>query len=284
MCARDAPVAWAAWSCVVLAVASAASEIIVYKMVGDDVVFNTTGASAAGPGTVVWKHNHSLAMEFDGTDIESYRQFSERGTLDRTSGEMKLTGLTRSDSGLYTSDIEGVTTPDFRLIVIPPVPRPTVGTSCDEERASCTLTCDGDTADAGPVTHRWRRDDEWTTGSQALVITKEDSSGVGEFSCLLENPVSRMSSEPVTNPFSTTPGGKLNVSMGVTVFIALLGAVLLLVGVHRCKAGMWFFQKTSMPWEPNFWRKNERPPRDAAECNGTSAQERAQSDEETPLS
>ncbi|XP_034406439.1 sialoadhesin-like isoform X2 [Cyclopterus lumpus] len=287
MCAREASVRLAAWSCVLLAVVCADSEINVYGKLGGEVLLKPGNASvtaAAGAAAAIWTHDQNIAIDFDGAETVRYRQFKERGSLNPKNGEMTITGLTRSDSGLYTCEVNGVlASPNLRLLVISAVPKPTVGKSCDEE--SCTLTCDGDTAGAGPVTFRWRSDGESTTGSQALHITKDGSSGFKEFSCELENPVGRERSQPVPNPLaSTSPGGKLNVSTGVTVFIALLVAVLLLVAVHRFKTGMWFFQKTSMPWEPNFWRKNEMPPRNAAASNGTSAQENGQIDEETPLS
>ncbi|XP_056286957.1 uncharacterized protein LOC130204336 isoform X2 [Pseudoliparis swirei] len=283
MCPRETSVRLAAWSCVLLAVVSAGSEITAYVGAGGEIVL-LPGDFSEAVATAVWKHDQNIAADFDGTETVRYRQFEERGSLNPMNGVMRITGLTRNDSGLYTCEVNGVlTSPNVRLFVIFAVPKPTVRTSCDED--SCTLTCDGDTAGADPVTCRWGRDDEWTAGSPALRITKDGSSGVAEFSCELENPVGREVSRPVRNPFaSAAPGGRLNVSAGVTVFIILLVAVLLLVGVHRCKTGMWFFQKTSMPWEPNFWRKNERPPGNAAASNGTSARENGQTDEETPLS
>ncbi|XP_076579154.1 uncharacterized protein LOC143315704 isoform X1 [Chaetodon auriga] len=274
------------WVCVLLAAVSADSEVTLYKKVGDEVVLQPGAASVAG-ATITWKDGANIAIEWDGTEIDRYRQFRERGSLNTASGEMTITGLTRGDSGLYTPEINNIAATPTRLIVISPVPTPTVIKSCDDEKNSCNLTCEGNTADAEPVSYKWRTDDKVLTGSsKEQHITKEDSSGVSEFSCELENPVSRESSAPLHNPFITAPespepAGGLKISAGLTVFISLLAAVLLLVFIHRWKAGAWFFQKESMPWEAGFWSKHERPPREAADSNGTAAhQEKEQTDEE----
>ncbi|XP_044044534.1 uncharacterized protein LOC122872403 isoform X2 [Siniperca chuatsi] len=242
--------------CCLLAAVSADSEIILYKRVGDEVVLKP-----------------------------------ERGSLNTSSGEMTITGLTQDDSGVYTPEINNKKASPTHLIVIFPVPVPTVIKSCDDEKTSCTLTCYGETTEnTGTVTYRWKLGDKvLTNSSKEQHITKENSSNINEFSCELENPVSQESSQPLPNPFTTIPEiparvGNRKISTGVTVFISLLAALLVLVFIHRCKAGMWFFQKASMPWEADFWRKNERPRRDVAESNGTTAHwEKGQTDEETPM-
>lgn len=285
MWARETSTRLAGCLCVLLAVVSAYSEIESYVKVGDEAVLRPDISFVTGTITSInWKQDGNIAADWEGLETDYYRQFIERGSLNTTNGELTITGLTLIDSGLYTSEINSEKkTPDLRLIVISPVPKPAVSQSCDAESTSCTLTCDGDTTGAGPVTYRWRPGDDVWTESRELRIAKNGSSGVKEFSCELRNAVSEESSLPIPNPLSTAPGRQLNISTGVTMFIALLVALLLLAAVHRCKAGMWFFQKTSMPWDSNFWRKHEEPPRDAAESNGTTGQEAEHTHEQTPL-
>ncbi|XP_074483030.1 cell adhesion molecule CEACAM1-like isoform X2 [Sebastes fasciatus] len=266
------------WLCVLLAVVSADPVKKLYKKVGDEVVLKPGTIPVKPP--IIWKEGNNIAMQWDGMETDPYRQFLVRGSLNTTSGEMTITGLTRKDSGLYTPEINDVVQNTTHLIVISPVPKPTVSESCDDEKTSCTLTCDGDTTDAEPVSYRWKSGDTVKASTKEHRITKDDSSSI---ICELENPVSQESSLPVPNRLITAPGGKLNISTGVTVFIGLLITVLLLVSLHRCKTGMWFFQKTSMPWETDFWGRHERPQTEAAESNGTTAQEPEQTDEETPM-
>ncbi|XP_070711814.1 uncharacterized protein [Pempheris klunzingeri] len=286
----------AGWVCFLMAAVSAAREISVYKKVGDTVVLNPDAGSSLIT-SIMWKDGPNIAAQWDGTDLDLYRQFKERGSLNISSGELTIRGLARGDSGLYTPEINNNLASPTRLTVISPVPTPTVGKSCDEEETVCTLSCDGNTTAAEPVTYRW------TSGGVVLPgllreqrITKEVSSSMAGFVCELENPVSKESSEPLPNPFYKIPvpieptveGHNLKISTGVTVFICLLTAVVMLVLFHRCKAGMWFYQKASMPWEADFWRKHERPWLDTtppsacescpdlalqAESNGTTARE-----------
>ncbi|XP_054479992.1 T-lymphocyte surface antigen Ly-9-like [Anoplopoma fimbria] len=274
-----------AWLCVFLAVVTSDTEIKVYKKVGDDVVIKPGNTAVSSPIThIVWIHVPNIAAQFDKEGLDLYHQFQKRGNLNISNGEFTITGLTRNDSGLYTAEINNVVKrPNILLTVISPVPKPIVSVSCDDERTSCTLTCDGDTTDAKPVTYSWRSDDKVTAQSKELQITKNESLGVEKFSCEIKNPVSLESSLSIPNPLYTisAPPRKPNISLGVIVLVILLVSVILLVAVHRCKTGVWFFQKSSMPWEPNFWRKNERPPRDAAGSNG---KENVETEEETPLS
>ncbi|XP_051283184.1 CD48 antigen [Dicentrarchus labrax] len=275
--------------CVLLAFVFADSEKTVYKKVGDEVVLNPD--TTIVPTSILWKKLPDIAIEWDGESVEAFREFKGRSSLNISNGEMTITRLTREDSGHYIPEINSVVSSATHLIVISPVPTPTIIKSCDGSESRCTLTCDGNTTDAVPVTYKWKSDDKVLTGSSKdQHIAKEDSSDIKEFSCELENPVSQESSQPIPNPFFTTieadsiVPGNLKISTGLTVLITMLTAVLLLVFIHRWIGGMWFFQKESMPWEADFWRKQEREPREAAQSNGTSARpEKEQMDEETPM-
>ncbi|CAJ1086976.1 carcinoembryonic antigen-related cell adhesion molecule 1-like isoform X2 [Xyrichtys novacula] len=270
-----------AWSAAV----SADPGLPLYAKFGDEVVLKPD--SSSGPITkIIWKHRGNMAALFEGGAVDFYRQFEERGNLSVDTGELKIWGLKAGDEGLYSVEINGNSAGSTNLTILYPVPKPTVIKACDTGGAGCFFICDGNTTGAQPFTYKWNSGGTEKTKH----ITKDDHVHVSDFSCELENPVSREISEPVFNPFFSpvtkstetaggqdiSPGG-LKISTGVTVFICLLTAVLLVVFIHRWKAGMWFYQK-------DFWRKQERPPRDAAESNGTtSRQEKGQTDEETPM-
>uniref|UniRef100_A0A3Q1FYE3 Uncharacterized LOC110968916 n=1 Tax=Acanthochromis polyacanthus TaxID=80966 RepID=A0A3Q1FYE3_9TELE len=283
---------WPGWLCVLSAAFSAGSvlaETPVYGKVGGEVDLKPDAHSF--PNTiknVLWKAGSDMAMEWDGTEISGYRHFRERCHLNTSTGVMTITRLTVNDSGVYTPEINGAVGTPIQLFVIPAVPVPTVLKACDEELTKCTLTCDEQTTQAEKITYRWKSDDTVVMDSdkKEYVIVKENSSDIKKFSCVLENQVSHESSQPISNPFitDTPPVEQLKISTGLTVFISLLTAVLLLGIFHRLKAGMWFFEKASMPWEADFWRKQERPAGDAAVSNGTTARgEKEQSDEETAM-
>ncbi|CAB1414767.1 unnamed protein product [Pleuronectes platessa] len=230
--------------------------------------------------------NIGVQWETADPEVTYYRHFKGRTSLNTSTGAMTIRGLNRNDSKLYTPEINSIETTPTLLTVLAPVPVPKVTASCNEEKSSCTLTCDGNLTDVELVIYNWKSDDvSLRNSSKDHHVEKEESLSVKEFSCQLENPVSLESSEGIANPFitDTTPERKVNINTGLMVFLSLLGAVVLLAVIHRWRAGMWFFQKESMPWEADFWSKDERGSRDA-ETNGTTTRrERGGDDEETAM-
>lgn len=121
---------------------------------GDEVVLKPNAASVTGPITnIIWKEGPHIAMQWDGKDTDSYRQFEGmlsrvwlhsvlittecfsfflrlvlaltpsmfvkvRGSLNISNGEMTITGLTRGDSGPYTVEINGGAAGSVLLTVI----------------------------------------------------------------------------------------------------------------------------------------------------------------------
>ncbi|KAK2856949.1 hypothetical protein Q5P01_005684 [Channa striata] len=263
--------------CVFLAAVAAQSEIVVYGKVGDKVVLKPSSV----PGTItsiIWKDGPNIAMEWDGaTEVDSFRHFKERGHLNTSTGEMTITGLYINDSGVYKLEINhNEVTPHIRLKVLLPVPVPTVNTICNNDNTSCSLTCDGNTEGAEPVTYTWKSDDKVVTNlSKVHHITKEESSSVYKFSCELKNPFSEESSKPIPNPFRSEisqPEEKQSKAItGVVVFLGLLAPVVLLALVHRLKTGVWFYEKASMPWEADFWTNEKK--KTSADANDAAREE-----------
>ncbi|XP_041834616.1 uncharacterized protein LOC121635494 isoform X1 [Melanotaenia boesemani] len=272
----------AGWLVFILFVKFAASEKKVYGRLGGQVDLKPEVVPAADT-SIIWKEGENLAMKWERQEIRAYRHYEERGRLNISTGMMTITGLIPTDSGLYTPEINNKVDTPILLEVISDVPVPTLK-SCDSTVSVCTLVCEGDTTGAGPVSYTWKADNkEVPEVSGNEYIIKKEISNIKEFSCELNNEFSRQSSNPIPNPFAT-PESKLNIFKGVTVFICLLLPVLLLVIFHKCKTGVCFYEKTSMPWEANFWKRNERPRERIAESNGTTrAQPRDQTEEETPM-
>nr|XP_057907933.1 uncharacterized protein LOC131104600 isoform X2 [Doryrhamphus excisus] len=258
----------------------------IYKKVGDEVILRPVAASKTGPFvSIMWKHGDDIAIQWDGESTEVYRQFKARTRLNHASGELTIMGLTQDDSGRYTPEINYVTSTPTHLRVLSSVPEPTVFTSCDAEVTTCTLTCAANTAGAEPVTYTWTFGDSVETNSSKDHRIQKDSSSSGDISCELENPVSKKASQSTRNPFVTASGDGMKLNVGVTVFICLVTAVALLVLLHKCRTGLWFFQKDSNPWEADFWKRRETQSGSALESNGrtTHHQENTQVEEETPM-
>ncbi|XP_044044655.1 uncharacterized protein LOC122872452 isoform X3 [Siniperca chuatsi] len=203
----------------------------VYKAVGDKVVL--TADPVAGPITAItWKHGPDIAMDWYKGSLNSYRQFKDRGMLNSSTGALTITGLTRSDSGIYTAEInqhEGASL--TQLLVISPVSKPSVSTWCDPQKTYCVFTCKGNTTDAEPITYKWGGGDTFRESTNVHNITKEEKEP--SFRCMLVNPVSSENSDPVVNPFTTR-----NRTWTLTCLIALVGvSVCVFLFIYKCRKG-----------------------------------------------
>ncbi|CAK6983295.1 uncharacterized protein LOC128354439 isoform X1 [Scomber scombrus] len=177
-----------------------ASEERLYRKIGDKAVL--TPDSVVNPITsITWKHGSDIAMEWYGDKTYSYRQFKDRGSLNISTGVMTITGLYQNHSGIYTAEINNKVNNHTQLLVISPVPKPSISVSC--ERTYCDLTCDGNTTGAEPVEYWWTAGEKKWNSTKELNITKEDKEEW--FICTVENPVSSISSEKVFNPFMEKP-------------------------------------------------------------------------------
>lgn len=286
----DAPIVWLGWFVVFQAAVSEAAETIIYGKVGGEVVLRPPAGSVTEPiKQISWKEGPNKAMEWDGEDtsVDSFRQFKERGYLNTSTGEMTIRGLLHNDSNVYTPEINSKVLAAVRLKVLSPVSVPTASASCDE--STCKLTCKGNTTGAGPVTYTWKSDDNVVHSSSANQYTihkhsQENSSSSNEFICEMKNPISQERSGPVSIALILPPERGPKISTGVTVLVVLLAAVFLLVAFHKWKTGTWFFEKDSMPWKADFWRKSESHRREAPASNGTSAhQHNENAEEEAPM-
>ncbi|XP_072308204.1 cell adhesion molecule CEACAM5-like isoform X2 [Eucyclogobius newberryi] len=246
--------------------ATASGQTVLYRSVGGDVVLVPPRPhTSAIISNVLWKHDDNLAVEWEGEihPTEEYGPFKDQSYLNRSNAELTLKNLTQRLSGVYVVEINNHVIPgSITLFVISGVPKPHISVNCTAEQTKCTLTCEGDVKAMSPEpTYIWKfNNQEQTHPHPRLDITPENSAP--EFICELKNRVSHESSEPFDNPFRPRPGLKVTsrqkVITGLVVMFCLLALVLGLVLGHRFKSGMWFFQKDSEPWEPDFWQKTER--------------------------
>ncbi|XP_053170665.1 CD48 antigen-like isoform X1 [Scomber japonicus] len=167
---------------------------------------------------ITWKHGSVVAMEWHGTGKgSSHGNFQGRALLDTGTGEMTIETLTKGDDGIYTATINTNLTSQTKLLVISPVPKPSISVKCDT--TTCTFNCEAKLTDAGPVTYWWKADYRRWTSTSRQRITKEDKEEW--FSCIVENPVSSHRSDEIFNPF--LPSSK--------TWIYILVAVILAVGI-----------------------------------------------------
>ncbi|XP_047211755.1 uncharacterized protein LOC124861845 isoform X6 [Girardinichthys multiradiatus] len=227
---------------IVLIITEVKGANLIYKTVGDSVVLNP-GLLSGPISSVTWKHKSDLALDWFGTEITCYREFEGRCDLDRTSGSLIINNLTLGDSGIYSPEINNKELDKMDLLVLQPVPKPTVSIQCNNEKTFCNLICEANIiAEFGSVTYKWKNEDRVLSNSKELEIkTEKDGSS---FICELENFVSNASSEAVINPFSS---GNNPAPVIVSVVITFLILIVILIGVVlflKYKKGCWTPFKT----------------------------------------
>ncbi|KAI3363517.1 hypothetical protein L3Q82_012117 [Scortum barcoo] len=95
---------------------------------------------------------------------------------------------------------------------------------------NCTLTCEGDTAGAEPITYSWKKGDgEWVEMEQVLEIIKAETQDVKNFICRMMNFFSEKESEALPNPFLSekppTWPEVLILAVRVTLILTLYGVL-----------------------------------------------------------
>ncbi|XP_023259929.1 uncharacterized protein LOC111653556 [Seriola lalandi dorsalis] len=156
--------------------------------------------------SILWKHDTDLVVELVGNQVDYYGKFRGMATLDRTTGRLEIKNMNKTYVGLYTVEINNqVHSQDYSVELIKKVPKPEVALkppTCSPALLNCTLTCDGVTSEAGPVTYSWREGDgEWIPGGKNKSIKREETKKVKTFSCQMKNPLGVEESESHLNPF-----------------------------------------------------------------------------------
>ncbi|XP_038853284.1 uncharacterized protein LOC120050827 [Salvelinus namaycush] len=180
-----------------------------YHKVGGELVLTPEKSTVPDFITsILWKHGKNKVAEWDKDfgSLDIYAAFKERTTLDQTTGELRISGLMKTDSGVYSVEFNSkLLDKTYKRSVIKAVPKPTITSSCNANQTSCTLTCEGNTTDAEPVTYSWKvGEGAWEVVDKQLSVSKSDSgkSNNGyKYICKLKNAVSEEVSEPVGEVF-----------------------------------------------------------------------------------
>lgn len=245
----------------VAAFSDRSEQTVIYLRIGDEVILKPPSLPPPPITQIKWMQDADIAVEFDGQETETFSHFKERSGLNVSTGQLILKNLNEQQSGVYTVWINrNLLDGSMTLKIISSVPKPHISKSCNEEMTECTLKCEGNVTAMDPKpNYIWKFNaTESKTTDDSYKITPEASAN--EFICDIENPVSRESSEPLSNPFTQAHDPEASnpkIIKGVIVFVCLLAIVVAVAVGHRVKSGMWFHEKDSMPWEADFWKKTE---------------------------
>ncbi|KAK6325429.1 hypothetical protein J4Q44_G00047710 [Coregonus suidteri] len=181
-----------------------------YHKVGGELVLTPDKSTVTYPITsILWKHGKNKVAEWDKDfgGLEIYGAFKERTSLNLTTGELRISGLTKTDSGVYSVEFNGkLQDKTYKLSVIKAVPKPTITSFCNANKTSCTLTCEGDTTDAEPVTYSWKvGEGAWEVLDKQITVSKSNtgnSNSGSKYFCKMKNSAGEgEASEPVGQVF-----------------------------------------------------------------------------------
>ncbi len=190
---------------------------------------------------IVWKLKVDMVAEWvEGKLDEVYPPFVDRAFMDKTTGSLEIKNMTEADAGLYSVEINRkVQGQRYKAIAIMKVPKPSAVVrplTCSHGSGSCTLSCDGETEGAEPVTYSWKMDDgEWEQSGKERDITEPGDAHVEKFYCRIKNPVSEEQSGPEKNPFfkEKEPSNTGAIIVVVSVPLILIAAAIAVVGLWK---------------------------------------------------
>ncbi|XP_036807908.1 carcinoembryonic antigen-related cell adhesion molecule 21-like isoform X3 [Oncorhynchus mykiss] len=249
-----------------------------YLKVGGELVLKPDKSTVTDPITsILWKHGKNKVAEWDkdfgGLDI--YAAFKERTTLDQTSGELRIRGLKKTDSGVYSVEFNSkLLHKTYTLSVIKAVPKPTITSSCNPDKTSCTLTCEGDTTDAEPVTYSWEEGERVSKVLDKELSVSKSTNGI-KYTCKLSNAVSSNVSEPVGEVFGperSSIGAVVTlVVVAIVAFAVIIGFLVWKKKTAKGSDGVQPEQRISLTGEDNAVQTGKGQGNGAAEASGSNS-------------
>ncbi|XP_071384401.1 sialoadhesin-like [Centroberyx affinis] len=180
-----------------------------YHALGGKLVLEPDTSAVSKPITnILWKHGLNLVVEWlKDSPVDYYGQFRDRTVLDTSTGQLVINDLVTNDGGVYSVEFNNkLQSKKYKIIVISEVQKPTMSLqplACDSSSTRCTLSCDGGSPEAEPITYSWRTDGgAWEESTQLKDITNDDKwHKIKKISCQMKNPISEEESEPHDNIF-----------------------------------------------------------------------------------
>lgn len=235
-----------------LAAVSSAAEQTVFCLVGDTITLSLVIPMSERISRILWKYDTDMVADWTHGHFLSYGRFKDRATVDNTTGLLKIRSGTTEDSGRYEVEVnDRLQDLVYEVKVIKRVPKPIVWIQplkCGPSSLQCTLSCDGSTEGAGPITYSWASGGgDWTQSAKLFPITN-NTANVATFSCRMENPISYQESDPKANPFFPEDKSQPIITTIITcVVIVFVIVTIVLLVLYRNRIGTCFLRRAHIP-------------------------------------
>ncbi|XP_056291136.1 uncharacterized protein LOC130206903 [Pseudoliparis swirei] len=207
----------------------------VYFTDGDVLTLNVTRSDTKPIQNILWKFNGNLLAERvqNKAPLELFGTFIGRTDLSIADARLVVRNMSKADTGAYSVEINSkVHAQSYDAKWIKVLRQPEVvmrPLTCSPVSESCTLSCEADTTEAGPVTHSWKMGvNQLKVSTKDMQINKTDHVNDETITCLISNPLGEQVSAPINNPFYVAP---TNNTPGIVVPILLVLCVVVVVVV-----------------------------------------------------
>lgn len=222
-----------------LAAVSYAEKKTKFFPVGDTITLSLDLATPEKIGRILWKYDTDIVADWTQGHFLSYRRFKDRTTVDNTTGLLEIRSGTTGDSGEYKVEVnDRLHDVDYEVKVIKKVPKPIVWIqprNCGPSSLQCTLSCDGSTEGAEPITYSWASGrEDWTQSAKVFPITN-NTTNIATLSCRMENPVSHQESDPQANPFFQEDKSQHTIAIIFCVILVVAIVGLLVKYINRIR-------------------------------------------------
>uniref|UniRef100_A0A8C9V9B2 Ig-like domain-containing protein n=1 Tax=Scleropages formosus TaxID=113540 RepID=A0A8C9V9B2_SCLFO len=167
----------------------------VYGLIGKEVQLDPKVTETLS--SITWKKEKDRTAVWDsGRKVDFYGRCltKDQCDLNPTTGVLVMKGLKREDEGRYPAEINNKTpAKEFELIVLDPVSKPSVTTSCNETQ--CILICVGE--ETKHTKYSWKENGKTTPGNTLTVQKSGEQSK--SYTCVFSNPKSEEHSDPLTH-------------------------------------------------------------------------------------
>ncbi|XP_041069084.1 HEPACAM family member 2-like isoform X1 [Carcharodon carcharias] len=224
--------------------------------VGQEEVFGVDGSSPLlDPKIGADLSKSDVVWEFTGSDrrlltildyvpnyskLEPNEQFKLRLRFNVSTGSLRIINATSRDQGVYKITVDGKLRGSRVLKLIEPLSEPLINDSC--VNTTIELTCQVSLGNASSI--QWWKDGEMIVNGQhyqlvqnnsTLIISEANKSAYGNYTCNVENPVSKSSHTLSVNGQECEPAASVQMIVipVVVVLLLLLAVVIFFLMVCR---------------------------------------------------